>query len=467
VKHKKGFKILNIALILLISILHFMPKSSDSSLHQFYRLLFFIPIILSSFIFGFKGGTITALLISVIYSPQKLLSIGFGIEAINELLDILLFFVIGIITGILVEKKNIAIIAIDNQLKKYVILENYTNSIFESIRNGIISINNDFFITSINSGAKNIFGITGDFIGRNFIENFSCFNEINNIITDAMRNGNAVENIEKSIIKENIVVNIKVHVYPLSLDNKNKGLVIIVEDITETKKIMDQMQRNEKLASIGQLSTGIAHEIRNPLAIIKMIEQTMKTELKDNKDAVLELNVIDEEVERANNVIKSLMEFGKPNKNEKNISSLNDIINEILIIVNKYVSQHNVNVKFNESKIPRSEFDKEQLKQVFVNLIFNAVDAMPEGGDIIISTESIHNKWIKVNFQDTGIGIEENDLKNIFNPFFTTKEEGTGLGLSIVHRIIEDHRGIIKATSVVGKGTQFEILFPIDENKCN
>jgi two-component system, sporulation sensor kinase E len=137
-KRKIGFKLLVIVLILSISVLHFMPESSNPSLHQFYRLLFFIPIILSSFKFGFKGGTITALLISVIYSPQKLLSIGFGGEAINEFLDILLFFAVGIITGILVEKKNLAIIAIDNQLKKYVILENYTNSIFESIRNGII-----------------------------------------------------------------------------------------------------------------------------------------------------------------------------------------------------------------------------------------------------------------------------------------------------------------------------------------
>lgn len=440
-----------------------MPDSSNTSLHQFYRLLFFIPIILSSFIFGFKGGTITAVIISVIYSPQKLLSIGFAGEAINEFLDILLFFSVGIITGILVEKKNLAIITIDNQLKKYVILENYTNSIFESIKNGIVSINNDFFITSINSGAKNILGVSNDCVGANFIEIFSCCEDISNIITDAMTECKLVENIEKTIIKENKVVNIKIHIYPLSLDNKNKGLVIIIEDVTKIKIIMDQIQRNDKLASVGQLATGIAHEIRNPLAIIKMIEQTMKNELKDNEDAIIELNVIDEEVERANRVIKSLMEFGKPSKNEKKISSLNDIIEDVLIIVNKYVSQHKVKVKFDKGEISYSEFDKEQLKQAFVNLIFNAVDAMSEGGEINISTESISRNWIKVIFKDTGTGIEENNLSNIFNPFFTTKKEGTGLGLPIVHRIIEDHEGIIKATSIIGKGTQFEILFPINE----
>lgn len=466
-KHKIGFKLLILVLVLAISVLHFRPESSNSSLHEFYRLLFFIPIILSSFKFGFKGGTITALLISVIYSPQKLLSIGFGSEAINEFLDILLFFAVGIITGILVEKKNLAIIAIDNQLKKYVILENYTNSIFESIRNGIISINNDFFITSINSGAKNILGVTSDCIGRNFVEIFSCCKDVENVITEAMKEGKSIENIERSIIKDNNAINIQIHIYPLSMDNKNKGLVIILEDITEIKIIMDQMQRNDKLASVGQLATGIAHEIRNPLAIIKMIEQTMKTELKDNVDAIIELNVIDEEVERANKVIKSLMEFGKPSKNEKKNSSLNDIIEDVLIIVNKYVFQHKVEVNFHKGEIPYSEFDKEQLKQAFVNLIFNSIDAMPQGGMINISTENLSNCWIKVIFQDTGIGIEENDLKNIFNPFFTTKEGGTGLGLPIVHKIIEDHEGIIKATSNIGKGTQFEILFPINEKSHN
>gem|GEM_PF-1147283 len=464
-RRKLGFKLLILVLITFISILHFMSKSSNLSLHQFFRLLFFIPIILSSFKFGFRGGTIIALMISIIYSPQKVLSIGFGGEAINELLDILLFFAVGTITGILVEKKNLAIIAIDNQLKKYVILENYTNSIFESIRNGIVAINNDFFITSINAGAKNILGIDSDCIGANFIEIFSCYEDISEIIIEAMEKSKSKENIEKSILKDNKLVNIKVHIYPLSLDNKNKGLVIIIEDITEIKIIMSQMQRNDKLASVGQLATGIAHEIRNPLAIIKMIEQTMKSELKDNNDAIIELSIIDEEVERANRVIKSLMEFGKPSKNEKKISSLNDIIEDVLIIINKYVFQHKVKINFNKGELPYSKFDKEQLKQAFVNLIFNAVEAMPQGGEISILTEIVSGNWIKVIFKDTGIGIEESNLKDIFNPFFTTKEEGTGLGLPIVHRIIEEHEGIIKASSTVGEGTQFEILFPIYEKR--
>ncbi|MEW9122359.1 MAG: hypothetical protein AB2421_06550, partial [Thermotaleaceae bacterium] len=150
-KNKIGVKFLILLLILFIAGLHYYGPS-NTTLHQFFKLLYFIPVIFASFQFGFKGGTITALLISILYSPQKLLSFSFKGSTIIELLDILLFFAIGIITGILVEKKNQAILNIDNQLKKYVILENYSSSIFESIRNGIVSINKDYLITSLNTG---------------------------------------------------------------------------------------------------------------------------------------------------------------------------------------------------------------------------------------------------------------------------------------------------------------------------
>jgi two-component system, sporulation sensor kinase E len=464
-KNKLGFKLLIVLLVLIITGLHNYSGPSNSTLHQFFKLLYFIPVIAASFKFGFRGGTITALLISIIYSPQKLLSFSFNGDAINELFDILLFFAIGIITGILVEKKNLAILTIDNQLKKYVILENYTNSIFESIRNGIVSVNKDFFITSMNSGAKKILGVTNDCIGANFLEIFpSGKDDIEKIISAVMATGEPRKNVEKNLSINGEEVTIEMGIYPLSLDNKNKGLVIIMEDITEMKKIKDQMQRNDKLAAVGELATGIAHEIRNPLAIIKMIEQTMQTELKENKDAMFELKIIDEEVERANKVIKSLMEFGKPSKNEKNSYCLNEIIEDVFIIVNNYTSKHHVNVCFEKGEIPYAEVDKEQLKQAFVNLIFNAVDAMPNGGDLVISTEYLPDKWIKVIFQDSGEGIAEEHIDKIYSPFFTTKDEGTGLGLSIVHRIIEDHGGIIKVTSKLGKGTRFELFFPAENS---
>lgn len=457
-KKKVANIILIIIMISVISILHFTSEATYLTLHQFYKLLYFIPIIFAAIKYGFRGGTTTALFISLIYSPQKLLSIGVGGEALNELMDIFLFFAVGIVTGILVEKKNLAVKAIDNQLKKYVILENYTNSVLESIKIGIIAINNDFYITSINTGAKNILGVTNDCIGMNFVEAFSCCEDIESIIVGAMKDNSTLVNLERSLQQNNKEVNIKIDTFPLSLENKNKGLVIIIEDITEIKKIKSQMHRNDKLASVGELATGIAHEIRNPLAIIKMIGQTMSKELENNYNALGELKVIDEEVERANKVIKSLMEFSKPNKNEKDKYTINQIIEDVLVITDKYTSQHNVNVSFNKTEVSEGIFDREQLIQAFINLIFNAVDAMSFGGEIIITTQNLSENRIEIIFEDTGQGIDDLNLDKIFDPFFTTKAEGTGLGLPIVYRIIEDHEGSINVKSIVGKGTVFEII---------
>jgi PAS domain S-box-containing protein len=457
-KRKLCFKIMILILIAVITTLHFVTKTQEGPLHQVFKLLYFIPIILASIQFGFKGGTATSVLISVIYSPQKLLSLGPQGDAVHELLDVFLFVAIGIVTGILVEKKNLVVKKLDSQLNKYVILENYTNSVLESIHLGIIAINNDYFITSINEGAKKILGIANDCIGLNFIEVFSCCKDIEDIIKTANLNNRPETSIERNLLKENKEVHIKIDIFPLSLENQKKGLVIIIDDITEMNKMKMQMHRNDKLASVGQLATGIAHEIRNPLAIIKMIEQTMSKELFNNKSMLEELKIIDEEVERANKVIKSLMEFSKPSKNEKGYYSINNILEDVLRITNKYTSQNKVNVSFIKADVSEGYYDREQIVQAFVNLVLNSVDAMPDGGNIAITTHCESEEKIKIIFEDTGIGIDEVNIEKIFDPFFTTKDEGTGLGLSIINRIIEDHEGVINVKSTLGKGTIFEIF---------
>ena len=460
-KKKWKLKVVISLMVLVISILHYTSGLADSPLHGFYRLLYFIPIIIAAFNFGFKGSVLVSLIVSSIYSPHLVLSLDIKIEALNEFLDIILFFAIGIITGTLVEKRNIAFLSLDNQLKQYMYLEKYTNSIIDSIKSGVVAVNNDMLITSINAGAKVIFNINNDCIGQSFMDTFYSFESIKGNINIAINENTIVENIEIDFKEENFEKCVKVSIFPLNYINTNKGLVIIFEDITELKKIQKQVQRNDRLASVGELSTGIAHEIRNPLAIIKMIAQTMRVELKDNKEAVEELEIIDEEVERANKVIKSLMEFGKQNKSKKEYCSLNLVIDEVLTIVNKYVTQHSVLVELKKSELPYASLDKDELKQAFVNIIFNAVDAMKIGGKLIITTDIEKSKWIKISFKDNGTGIEEKDLEKVFHPFFTTKDEGTGLGLPIVHKIIEEHGGIININSKAFEGTTVEVLFPI------
>jgi PAS domain S-box-containing protein len=283
-------------------------------------------------------------------------------------LDIVLFFIVGIIAGTLVEKKNISLIKLDEELNRYILLENYTNNIIESIKGGVIAVNNDMLITMINSGAKGILGVNNDCIGRNFSDVFTCCESVFNKIDAAYKGGVAYENLEVTTRINETEKDIRINVYPLKFENIKKGLVIIIDDITEIKRLQKDLMRHEKLAALGELASGIAHEIRNPLGIIKAIEQTMKKELCGNQDAIEELNIIDEEIERANKVVKALMEFGKPSKGQKVLCSVNSVIDDMLIVANKYISQHHVNVTFKKFGDTLSKIDKELLKQALIVL---------------------------------------------------------------------------------------------------
>ncbi len=448
-------------LIVIISLLHYLGGPINEPVHKYYRLLYFIPIILASFQFGFKGGVVTSIVISLIYSPFILLSIGtLKEQAIGDLLDIIIFFTIGIITGTLVEKKNINSIRLEEELNRHILLESYTNRIIESIKSGVISVNSDLLVTVINEGAKELLNTDHSCVGLNIAE----------VIRDQAVSGKIMESIRENIIRENIEVLleredntsvVRIDIYPLSFEDVLKGYVIIIDDITQLKRLHTQLVRNEKLTALGELSAGIAHEIRNPLGIIKAIEQTMKKELSGNPEAVKELDIIDEEIERANRVVKGLMEFGKPSKQELLVCTLNSIIDEVLTITNKYIDQHNVRVDVIRENFTEIIVDKDQMKQAFINIIFNAVQSMPDGGNLVITTSRLNDNYVKAVFSDTGIGIEDDNLERIFNPFFTTKADGTGLGLSLVQRIIEEHGGMVNVSSQRNEGTKFELLLPI------
>ena len=448
-------------LIIIISLLHYFGGPIDEPVHKYYRLLYFIPIILASFRFGFKGGVITSIVICLIYSPFILLSIGtLKEQALNDLLDIAIFFTIGIITGTLVEKKNISLIRLEEELNRHMLLESYTNRIIESIKIGVIAVNSDLLITVINEGAKELLNTDHSCIGLNITEVIRD-QTVSGKIMDSIKENTIRENIEVSLENENNTSVVRIDIYPLNFEDLLKGYVIIIDDITELKRLHTQLVRNEKLTALGELSTGIAHEIRNPLGIIKAIEQTMKKELSENPEAVKELDIIDEEIERANKVVKGLMEFGKPPKQELLVYTLNSIIDEVLTITSKYIDQHNVRVDVIREDVTDIIIDKDQMKQAFINIIFNAVQSMPDGGNLEITISRLNDKYVKAEFCDTGIGIEDDNLERIFNPFFTTKVDGTGLGLSLVQRIIEEHGGMVNVTSKINGGTTFEILLPI------
>lgn len=243
----------------------------------------------------------------------------------------------------------------------------------------------------------------------------------------------------------------------------DKMEVKVQERTSELKKIHGQLFRSEKLASIGKLAAGVAHEINNPLTGILTNASLLLDDLKDGDTRRDDVQVIVNETIRCREIVKRLLDFARQTKPQKSLTNINSLIDNIVLLVRNQTSFRNVNIERNLSdEIPEIMADKDQIQQVFINFILNASDAMPNGGEIKVSTRVIENgEYVEIRLADTGLGISEENKHKIFDPFFTTKESGTGLGLSISYGIVEQHGGTINVESEIGKGTTFIVLLPV------
>ncbi|MDZ5473840.1 PAS domain S-box protein [Bacillus sp. 31A1R] len=233
----------------------------------------------------------------------------------------------------------------------------------------------------------------------------------------------------------------------------------IRNDITERKRTEEFLHRQDKLAAVGQLAAGVAHEIRNPLTSMKgYAEFLLEDETNEQRKEFVE--IILDEIERINTIVEDFMVLSKPkavNLEEKNIIP---IIQNVLSLLEFEARKKNVRIHFNASEdIIQIECDEDRLKQVFLNFVKNGIEAMPNGGDISVKVV-VNEGQVQVSIQDTGIGIPEEKLKKIGEPFYTTKKEGNGLGLMVSFKIIESHNGKVYIESELNKGTTFNIVLP-------
>lgn len=234
------------------------------------------------------------------------------------------------------------------------------------------------------------------------------------------------------------------------------------------KERIKKMYRTDRLATLGELAAGAAHEIRNPLTAIRSTIQYLSKDFTNDPVKSVMVTELIAEVERINKIVQGLLSFARPS--ELNMAEVNieQLINQTLVLSHATLQKQQVEVQFEYFTEATTIFgDAEQLKQVFLNIILNASEAMSHNDAdrprlLIISIEKgvvidIHNRYLLISFEDTGKGISEKDVENIFNPFFTTKEEGTGLGLAISYGVINRHEGDIEVKSMPGKGTVFTI----------
>jgi signal transduction histidine kinase len=255
----------------------------------------------------------------------------------------------------------------------------------------------------------------------------------------------------------------------LSLSGEAIGKIIIFRDLTKVYRIQEEMLKMDRLVSLGKLASGIAHEIRNPLAGIKTTAQALGEEMSKDDPKREYLNRITKEIDRLNELLKTFFSFAKPQTLLLVPCHIKEIINAIIPFLIKEIADKGIQfVESYHPQLPRIRVDKIQMHQAFLNLFLNAIQAMPYGGELKIeanpvilpSPEGSTQNFIKVVVSDSGKGIPPQILPKIFDPFFTTKPKGIGLGLSITYQIIKKHGGTIKVHSQWEKGTSFIINLP-------
>ncbi len=245
-------------------------------------------------------------------------------------------------------------------------------------------------------------------------------------------------------------------------DGEIHGYIRLFHDVTEMKMMEEQIAHSEKLASIGRLAAGIAHEIGNPMTSIFSFVQILREEEEDDPFKKESLDTIYFHVNRVSGILKQLSGFSKMPAGDTRECNINEIIETSVNLIQYDKKAKSITMtKHLDPNLPTVMADGNQLSQVFVNLILNAVDAMPEGGELTISTETRDHKVV-ISFRDTGVGIKNEDKAKIFDPFYTTKEKGTGLGLAVSYNIIKKMNGTITVDSEIGKGTTFTITLPIN-----
>ncbi|UCD84688.1 MAG: HAMP domain-containing protein [Deltaproteobacteria bacterium] len=237
-----------------------------------------------------------------------------------------------------------------------------------------------------------------------------------------------------------------------------------VEERTEQLKAMQaQLIQSEKLASIGKLAAGVAHEINNPLTGILTFSHLLLDETEGGEQERKDIEVIIRETTRCRDIVKRLLDYSRQAETRKTPFSINETVEKASSLLEHQAAFRNIRIiKEFDPGLPQIMIDKDKMQQVFINLLTNAQEVMPEGGSVTIATTKTNDgNSIEIRVTDTGCGIKDADIPKIFDPFFSTKELGTGLGLSVTHGIIASHKGSIEVQSKVGEGTTFIIRLPV------
>ena len=360
----------------------------------------------------------------------------------------------------------------------------YARNVIESITDGIIGIDRDGIIRTWNRAMVERNGIPeAEVLGANLWTTFPAFEReglrtaVEQLLDGTQREVDLRYFEHESLRRGRVVLNIRGSAVRGATEGIS-GAVLAIEDVTERVALTQELQQAEKLAVIGQLAAGIAHQIGTPLNVISGSAEYLMMEWGTEKPRPAELQIIVAQTDRITKLIQQLLNFARPARIELAPLSLNDLMGEVLGLVEHQVAKERIVIQTDfQRDLPAIHGDLNQLEQAVLNIMINAWHAMPEGGVLTLRTRATAagdrprrpgraaRPGVEAIISDTGTGIAPEHMPRIFDPFFSTKGvgKGTGLGLAISRRIVEDHRGSIEVVTEVGRGTTFTIWLPAGE----
>lgn len=353
--------------------------------------------------------------------------------------------------------------------------DDYYATVIDSVGDGVIVVASSGLITLCNPAAEEITGFSKKQAqGAEFEKLFSLEKTLLEMVSKTIRTGITFSDKENVLIRTTgRITPVAVTCYPLvECSGKNIGAILTLKDITYIRELEAAVRQADRLSTLGTLAAGLAHEVKNPLGGIKGAAQLLEREFKPESEMLEYTRVMIRETERIDHIIRELLELASPRGLKWAPTNLHQVLGDIMRLQRQAVANRQIEfIQHLDPSIPEIMADEEMLTQLFLNLICNAIDAIGVDGRLTVSSRVLsdyrlsqnerRSRMVAIEISDDGPGISAEDLENIWTPFFSTKSGGTGLGLTICHKIVSEHRGMIKAESDPGHGTKFTVLLPL------
>lgn len=354
-------------------------------------------------------------------------------------------------------------------------LSDFYATVIDSVGDGVIVVDRQGIITLCNPAAEEITGYSRrQSLGVSFNKLFPLETELVEMVYKTTDTGITIVDNENIVIRSGAKIKpVSATCYPLVLGNgETIGAILTLKDITYIRELEAAVRQADRLSTIGTMAAGLAHEVKNPLGGIKGAAQLLEQELNPDSGQRDYTELIIRETERIDRIIRELLALSSPRGLELAAVNLHRVLGDIIQLHKHAVAGRSIRfTKHFDPSIPDLLADEELLKRLFMNLMGNAVDAMGDDGELKVTSRIVsdyrmaqkqgHSRMVAVEISDDGPGIPAADLENIWAPFFSTKTQGTGLGLTICHKIVAEHRGMIKVESSREHGTKFTVLLPL------